>query len=78
MRDAFIRQMLSLLQNRVNQLRSTSMMQPGRLASSVAEIRGIHDAIKARDGTRAAAACRHHIEMAARSALTYLRKNSPR
>lgn len=73
--NAIVRQMLSLLHNRVNILRSTSMMQPGRLANSVAEIREIHDAVRARDGVRAGAACRHHIEMAARSALAYLRRN---
>lgn len=72
--NVFIRQMLSLLHNRVNLLRSTSMMQPGRLPSSLAEIREIHDAVRARDGARASAACRHHVEMAARAALTYLRR----
>jgi DNA-binding GntR family transcriptional regulator len=74
--NVFIRQMLTLLHNRINLLRATSMMQPGRLDLSMAEIREIRDAICARDGARAAAACRHHIEMAARSALSYLRHQS--
>ena len=71
--NVFITQMLSLLHNRVNLLRSTSMMQPGRLAKSVAEIREIHDAIKLRDAAKAGAACRHHVEMAARTILSFLR-----
>lgn len=76
--NVFIRQMLMLLCNRINMLRTTSMMQKGRLAHSVAEIREISDAIRARDGERAAAACRHHVEMAARAALAFLRKNQPK
>ena len=71
--NLFVKQMLGLLHNRVNLLRSTSMMRPGRIEKSVAEIREIHDAIKARDSIKAGAACRHHIEMAARTILTYLR-----
>ncbi len=71
--NMFVRQMLSLLHNRINLLRLTSMTQPGRLANSVAEIREIHAAVMARDGVRAARACRYHVEMAARTALTYLR-----
>ena len=75
--NVFITQMLNLLHNRVNLLRSTSMMQPGRLAKSVAEIREIHDAIKMRDAAKAGAACRHHVEMAARTILAHLRTKVP-
>lgn len=74
--NVFVKQMLGLLHNRVNLLRSTSMMQPGRLANSVSEIKEICGAIKARDGVRAGAACRHHVEMAARTVLAYLRSDS--
>jgi DNA-binding GntR family transcriptional regulator len=56
--NTFLQQALKLLHNRINLLRATSMMQPGRLKDSVAEICEIHDAIKARDSERAAAACR--------------------
>jgi len=56
--NKFLQQALKLLHNRINLLRATSMMQPGRLKDSVAEICEIHDAIKARDSERAAAACR--------------------
>jgi DNA-binding GntR family transcriptional regulator len=71
--NAFVKQMLNLLHNRVNLLRSTSMMQPGRLAKSVSEIREIFEAIRARDAAKAGAACRHHVEMASRTILFYLR-----
>jgi DNA-binding GntR family transcriptional regulator len=74
--NVFLRQALMLLHNRINLLRATSMMQPGRLQHSAAEIREIHDAIKARDSGRAAAACRHHIAMAARAALAFLREKA--
>lgn len=74
--NAFVKQMLNLLHNRVNKLRSASMMQPGRLAKSVAEIREIHDAIKARDSLKAGAACRHHVEMAAKTILSHLRSKT--
>lgn len=73
--NVFIKQMLSLLHNRVNLLRLTSMMQPGRPERSVAEIREINAAIQARDGTRAGVACRHHVEMAAATALAHLRRS---
>jgi DNA-binding GntR family transcriptional regulator len=72
--NIFLRQTLMLLHNRINLLRATSMMQAGRLLHSASEIREIHDAICARDGARASAACRHHIAMAARAALAYLRQ----
>ncbi|CAO3436293.1 Transcriptional regulator, GntR family [Azospirillum doebereinerae] len=75
--NIFLRQMLTLLHNRINILRVTSMMQPGRLEHSVAEIREIYAAVKVRDGVRAAAACKHHILMAARAALAFLRQKEP-
>lgn len=73
--NVFVKQMLTALHNRITLLRVTSMTQPGRLNQSVAEIREIYDAIKARDGVAAAAACKRHIEMAAHTALAFLRKN---
>ncbi|MBL8584085.1 MAG: GntR family transcriptional regulator [Rhizobiaceae bacterium] len=73
-RNVFVQQMLKLLHNRVTLLRITSMTQPGRLQHSVDEIRDILAAIKARDGQRAADACRVHIERAADTAIAYLAK----
>jgi DNA-binding GntR family transcriptional regulator len=74
--NAIVKQMLSLLHNRVNLLRSKSLMQPGRLAKSVSEIQEIFEAIKARDATKAGAASRHHVEMAARTVLSHLRQKT--
>ncbi len=75
-KNLFVRQMLTSLHNRINLLRMTSMTQPGRLKHSVAEIKDIAKAISNRNGPVAAAACKHHIDMAAKVALEYLRKNS--
>lgn len=75
-KNVFVRQMLISLHNRINLLRMTSMTQPGRLRHSLAEIKDIADAIKNRNGPLAAAACKHHIDMAAKVALEYLRKNA--
>ena len=73
--NVFLRQMLVMLHNRVNLLRATSMMQSGRIEHTVREIREILSAIEARDGARAAAACRHHITMASNAALAVLRSH---
>lgn len=73
-RNAVARQMLTLIHNRITMLRFTSMTQPGRIRHSIKEIRDILGAIKERNGARAAAACRYHVEMAAITALEYLRK----
>lgn len=72
--NMFVRQMLTQLHNRVTLLRITSMTQPGRLEHSVQEIKDIVAAIRERNGPRAAAACKYHIDMASRTALEYLRK----
>ncbi|AUX79368.1 MULTISPECIES: GntR family transcriptional regulator [Sinorhizobium] len=74
-KNVFVKQMLTSLHNRVTLLRLTSMTQPGRLQHSVSEIRGIAAAIQQRDGEKAAALCKQHIETAAKVALDYLSKN---
>jgi len=76
--NMFVRQMLTLLHNRITLLRLTSMTQPGRLADSVSEIREIYDAIRQRDAARANAACKRHIQTAAEIALAVLRSNESR
>jgi DNA-binding GntR family transcriptional regulator len=78
--NIFARQMLTGLHNRINLLRMTSMNQPGRLLHSLAEIKDIAAAIEARDAPRAQAACKLHIEKAAKVALEYLKQHggSPR
>ncbi|QCI69431.1 GntR family transcriptional regulator [Phreatobacter stygius] len=72
--NMFIKQMLTLLHNRITVLRVTSMTQAGRLADSVAEIRDIYEAIRTRNGPAAAEACQIHIERAAKIALAVLAK----
>ena len=64
------------LQARVTVLRRTSLAQPGRSALTVAEVRAIVEALEARDGERAAAACVHHVNQAARTVFAAM-TNSP-
>jgi DNA-binding GntR family transcriptional regulator len=71
--NIFMRQTLGALHNRINMLRLTSMMQPGRLEHSIAELCEIAAAIRAGDGKRAGRACRRHVEEAAKAALKTLR-----
>jgi DNA-binding GntR family transcriptional regulator len=71
--NSFVRQTITSMHNRINLLRFTSMAQPGRPARSVAEIREIAGAIRAGDPERAEAACRRHIEEAARIAVGCMR-----
>ena len=70
--NMFVRQMLGMMHNRINMLRSTSMTQEGRLVRSLAEIREIHRAISARDGEAAREACVYHVQAAAEVALEVL------
>ncbi|WP_075293004.1 GntR family transcriptional regulator [Pararhizobium arenae] len=71
-KNVVVKQILTSLHNRVTLLRMTSMTQPGRLEHSVEEIQAIAAAIRERDGPKAAAACKYHIDMAARVALEHL------
>lgn len=67
-----VRQILRGLHNRITLLRATSMVQPGRLAQSLREIRGIYERIAARDAAGAEAACVAHIRNAAQVAMEVL------
>lgn len=67
--NPFVTQTLTALHNRINALRGTSMMKPGRIQDSVAEIQEIVDAIKGRDGEKARQACERHITIASGVAL---------
>ena len=64
-----IQEIVEGLQARVTVLRRASLAQPGRSAHTVAEVRAIVDALEARDGERAAAACVRHVNQAARTVL---------
>lgn len=67
-----VRQLLTVLHNRITLLRRTSMTQPGRLPRSLAEIREISERIAARDPEGAERACVTHIRNAAAVALAVL------
>jgi DNA-binding GntR family transcriptional regulator len=75
--NRFVEQMLTLLHNRITLLRSTSMMQKGRLQHSIAELRAIHAAIEKGDADEAEALCIAHIEAASKVALRVLEKRAP-
>ena len=62
-----IQSIVESLQARVTVLRAASLSQPGRAAQTVEEVREIVEALEARDGDRAAAACVHHVNEAART-----------
>src|SRR5579862_791063 len=67
--SAAIRSILGGLQARVRMLRFTSLSQPGRPAVAVREMRALCDAVEARDGDAAAAACVSHLAQAARAGI---------
>ena len=70
-----VRQLLKVMHNRITLLRATSMVQPGRLRKSLAEIRTIYQRIAARDPEGAQAACVAHIHNAAAVALEVLARS---
>jgi DNA-binding GntR family transcriptional regulator len=67
-----LRQALVGIHNRLAFFRFSSTRWPGRTERSVAELRVVADAVSARDGAAAEAACIHHIEAAAELALLVL------
>ncbi len=67
-----VRDILFGLQARVTVLRSISMSQPGRLASTVTEVQKIVEAVEARDPEAAAQACAAHVRAAGAVALAAL------
>jgi DNA-binding GntR family transcriptional regulator len=72
-----IQEILSRLQARVTVLRSISMSQPGRLQSTVAELRDIVEAIEAHDGDAAERACIVHVRAAGDIAIAALKASPP-
>jgi len=68
--NPILHQVLETLQRRVNQLRSLTLVQPGRPAQSVEEIRAILTAIAERDGIAARAAATHHVQQAVATVLS--------
>lgn len=74
--NSTIQEILSRLQARVTVLRSISMSQPGRLDSTVAELREIVEAIEARDADAAERACTAHVRAAGAVAIAALKASS--
>jgi DNA-binding GntR family transcriptional regulator len=70
--SAPLQQTVAGLQARVRLLRATSLSEPGRPQVAAAELRAVVDAVEAGDADAAAAACAHHVENAARTALARL------
>jgi DNA-binding GntR family transcriptional regulator len=68
-----IRSTLLGIHARVQMLRGISMQSPGRLRSSLAELREVTEAAVDGDAEAAGTACRRHIEHAAEIALAALR-----
>jgi DNA-binding GntR family transcriptional regulator len=60
-----LQQLFETIQARVQLLRMTSLSQQGRPRQAVAELRGVIEAIEARDADAAAQACVEHVRMAA-------------
>lgn len=69
-RNEQLRQVTAGLRARVTYLRSFSLAQPGRLTESLAELRDIMNAVKARDADAVARVCPYHIKQAAGRAST--------
>ncbi len=72
-RNSYAERLLGQMLNRVNLLRAASMSEAGRLPHTIQELRRIVEAIEARDGEGAAAACRDHVRSALAAALRVLR-----
>jgi DNA-binding GntR family transcriptional regulator len=71
-RNDVVQRMLVLLHNRITLLRAISMSEPGRIDKSIEELRAIWRAAARRDGAEAEWACVHHVQQAAKVALTVL------
>jgi DNA-binding GntR family transcriptional regulator len=68
-RNEQLRQVTAGLHARVTYLRSFSLAQPGRLQESLAELRDIMNAVKARDADGVARACLYHIKRAGEASI---------
>jgi DNA-binding GntR family transcriptional regulator len=71
-----IQEIVQGLQARVTLLRRSSLVQPGRPAETVNEVRAIVDAIDRGDAELAAAASVHHVNQAAQIILTQRRSQT--
>jgi DNA-binding GntR family transcriptional regulator len=71
--SAALQQLLEGIQARVQVLRATSLSEEGRTFAAVRELRGVVDAIAARDAPLAARLTAEHIRAAAETALLHMR-----
>ncbi|GAA1537357.1 DNA-binding GntR family transcriptional regulator [Microbacterium ginsengiterrae] len=71
--NEILSEMVGGLQRRVTQLRALTMTNPGRLQASLEEIRTIVEAVERKDAGAARRAATTHVEMAARTALSFVR-----
>ncbi|MBK5207319.1 MAG: GntR family transcriptional regulator [Polaromonas sp.] len=62
--NPLLSEFLSLLHNRIQLLRGTSLSEPNRLPNTVKEIQAIHRAIRNNDAALAQQVCNEHIENA--------------
>ncbi len=76
-RNEQLRQVTAGLHARVTYLRSFSLAQPGRLTESLAELRDIMNAVKARDADGVARACLYHIQQAGQASIDALPADEP-
>lgn len=71
-KNAIVRSVLGSLHARITYLRATSLRQSARATAMVAEMRGIVEAIAARDPELAAERSKQHVEAAAAAAMATL------
>lgn len=71
--NEIVRETLERLNNRIGQLRSLSLAEPGRLPETLNEMNVIMEAIEARNPSAAFDACAQHVQQAAKHALKALR-----
>jgi DNA-binding GntR family transcriptional regulator len=64
--NPYLKQMLTIIHNRVNLLRVTSMAQPGRIQNSLSELKHICAMLRERRPEEAQSACVAHIREAAK------------
>ncbi|MDV3128826.1 GntR family transcriptional regulator [Mycobacterium sp. 21AC1] len=68
-----VQQLLEAIQARVQALRATSLAEPGRAHDVIGELRGIVEAVSARDAARASELMAAHVRTAAHTALSSLK-----
>ncbi|MCI1034019.1 GntR family transcriptional regulator [Raoultella sp. BIGb0149] len=74
--NSLVKEILTSLHSRVNLLRATSLMEPHRMPSSLAEIDRLAQALRDRDAEQAQAIASLHVNNACQVALQMLRRQS--